>query len=66
LGDRESRDEIGGPAGVAGTKPRREEAIAAVFGDNLRDERLVGFGGCGAEREADFRQAQLEQAIAAP
>jgi len=36
-----------------------------VFGDDLRNERLVGFGGCGAEREADFGQAKLEQAIAA-
>ena len=36
-----------------------------MLGDDLRNERLVGFGGCGAEREADFGQGKLEQAIAA-
>ena len=58
-------DQVGRPIDAALTQPCGEEAVAAVFGDDLCNERLVGFGGCGAEREADFGQAKLEQAIAA-
>ncbi len=59
-------DQFGRPIDAALAQPCGEEAVAAAFGDDLRNEGLVGFGGCGAEGEADFGQAKLEQAIAAP
>ena len=37
-----------------------------MFGENLGNQRLVGFGGRGAKRETDFAEAQLEQPVAAP
>ena len=39
--------------------------LAAMLGDGARDLGLVGLGGGGGEREADFGKAQLEQPIAA-
>jgi hypothetical protein len=65
LGDEigEVRDQVGRPIDAALAQPCGEEAVAAGLSDDLRNESLVGFGGCGAEREANFGQAKLEQAI---
>ena len=60
----EVRDQVGRPIDAAMTQPAGEETGTAVLGMDARDFGLVGFGGCGAEREADFGQAKLEQAIA--
>src|SRR5690606_16138755 len=54
---RQAGNEIDRPADVAGGEPCGEKVFAAVLGDELRDQRLVGFGGCGAERESDFGEA---------
>src|SRR5690606_3662127 len=62
----EVRDQVGRPIDAAMTQPAGKEAVAAVFGGDLRNEGLVGSCGCGAECESDFGQAKLEQAIAAP
>ena len=41
-----------------------EKILSAVFGEDLGNQRLVGFGGSGADREADFAEAQFEQPVA--
>jgi hypothetical protein len=48
------RDQLGGPADPAGVEPGDEEALAPMLGEDLRDQRLVGLGRGGAEREADL------------
>ena len=46
-------------------KPGGQEIVAALFGENVRDGRLVGLR-CGrAKRQCDFGEPQLEEAIAA-
>jgi hypothetical protein len=62
----EVRDQVGRPIDTALAQPCGEEAVASVLGEDLCNERLVGFGGCGTKREADFGQPKLEQPVAAP
>ncbi len=59
-------DEVGRPFDAAQAQPRREEAVATMLGDKSGNALVVGFRGCGAEREADFGQPQFEQAVAPP
>ena len=47
-------------------QPGGEEAVVAVFGDKTFDGGLVGFRGCGAERQRHLAKAELEQPVAAP
>ena len=61
----EVRDQLGRPIDAAMAQPAGKEAVTPMLGMNARDFGLVGFGGCGAEREADFGQAKLEQPVAA-
>src|SRR5260370_12518569 len=59
------RDEIGRPGDVAGFQPARHKVVAATFGKDLLDQRLVGLGGSGGEGESDLAKTAFEQAIAA-
>ena len=59
------RDEIGRPGDVAGFQPARHKVVAATFGKDLLDQRLVGLGGSGGEGDRDLAKTEFEQAIAA-
>src|ERR1700694_1854682 len=59
------RDEIGRPGDVAGFQPARHKVVAATFGKDLLDQRLVGLGGSGGEGECDLAKTEFEQAVAA-
>jgi len=55
----------GGPSNAAGVEPSTGEAFAAVGGEQVGDELLVGFRRRGREGERDLAKAELEQAVAA-
>jgi len=57
--------EIGRPGGRAGLQPARHKVVAATFGKDLLDQRLVGLGGSSGEGERDLAKTEFEQAIAA-
>src|SRR6266851_8054101 len=59
------RDEIGRPGDVAGLQPTWHKIVAATFGKDLLDQRLVGLGGSSGEGERDLAKTEFEQAIAA-
>ena len=61
----EMRDEIGRPGDVAGLQPAGHKVVAAMFGKDLLDQRLVGLGGSCGEGERDLAKTEFEQAIAA-
>src|SRR3984893_1909957 len=61
----EMRDEIGRPGDVAGFQPARHKVVAATFGKDLLDQRLIGLGGSSGEGERDLAKTEFEQAIAA-
>src|ERR1700730_16899196 len=61
----EMRDEIGRPGDVAGLQPARHKVVAATFGKDLLDQRLIGLGGSSGKGERDLAKTEFEQAIAA-
>ena len=62
----EVRDEIGGPADAAFSKPGRDESVAAVLRDDALDGGVVGLRRGGAEGQRHRAEAEFEQAVAAP
>src|ERR1700687_2508723 len=60
------RDEIGRPGDVAGFQPARHKVVAATFGKDQLDQRLVGLGGSGGEGKCDLAETELKQAGATP
>src|SRR6266446_5414956 len=60
------RNEIGSPGDVAGLEPAGYKMVAATFGKDSFDQRLIGLGGSGGEGERDLAKTEFEQAIATP
>jgi hypothetical protein len=48
------------------TEPGGGETCAPVFGEDLGDCRLIGFGRRGRESECYFGQAEFEEPVSAP
>ena len=59
------RDEIGGPGDAAGFEPAGHKILAAVLGEHLLDQGLVGLRGGSGKGERDLAKTEIEQAVAA-
>src|SRR6201989_2143468 len=57
------RDEVGRPGDVARSEPAAHKVRTAMFGKDLFDKGLVGFGGSGREGQGNLAKTELEQAI---
>ena len=58
-------DQIGSPGDVAGLQPAGYEVFAAVLGEHLLDQGLVGLRGGSGKGERDLSKTEIEQAVAA-
>src|ERR1700754_2307829 len=55
----------GRPVEALAAQPRGGEPFGAMLGERVGDGDLVSLRGSGGERERHFRQAELEQSVAA-
>ena len=66
MAERESWNEISRPSDVAGAQPRGEKAVAAVFGDEVGDQRRMIVGRFLVHALVDAAVAEHEDGEPAP